>query len=82
MIPVIPRITWLEAAMMGRQTGDQASLFYEFRLEDRIPRDHLLRRINVVVGPVMDGVSPESSHCLPHFMSTCPNITVAFSFDF
>ena len=42
--------------MMGRQTGDQASLFYEFRLEDRIPRDHLLRRINVVVGPVMDGV--------------------------
>src|SRR3984957_20261811 len=46
----------LEAAMMGRQTGDQAGLFYEFRLADRIPRDHLLRRINVVVGPVLDGV--------------------------
>ena len=42
--------------MMGRQTGDQAGLFYEFRLADRIPRDHLLRRINVVVGPVLDGV--------------------------
>ena len=42
--------------MMGRQTGDQASLFYEFRLADRIPKDHLLRRINVVVGPVLDGV--------------------------
>ena len=29
--------------MMGRQTGDQAgSLFYEFRLADRIPKDHLL----------------------------------------
>ena len=37
--------------MMGRQTGDQVSLFYEFRLEDRSPKDHLLRRINVFVGP-------------------------------
>ena len=34
--------------MMGRQTGDQASLFYEFRLADRVPKDHLLRRIDVV----------------------------------
>jgi hypothetical protein len=41
-----------EAAMIGRQTGDQAGLFYEFRLEDRIPKDHLLRRINVFVSPV------------------------------
>src|ERR1044072_7543840 len=39
--------------MMGRQTGDQASLFYEFRLEDRIPKDHLLRRINVFVTSVL-----------------------------
>lgn len=31
---------------MGRQTGDQTSLFYEFRLDDRIPKGHLLRRIN------------------------------------
>src|SRR5918996_1787757 len=42
--------------MMGRQTGDQTSLFYEFRLEDRIPKDHLLRRINVFVGRVLDSV--------------------------
>ena len=35
--------------MMGRQSGDQASLFYEFRLDDRIPKNHLLRRINVFV---------------------------------
>jgi hypothetical protein len=47
---------FLEAAMMGRQTGDQARLFYEFRLEARIPKDHLLRRINVLIGPVLDGV--------------------------
>jgi transposase len=32
--------------MMGRQSGDQASLFYEFRLDDGVPKDHLLRRIN------------------------------------
>lgn len=31
---------------MGRQTTDQARLFYEFHLEDRIPPNHLLRRIN------------------------------------
>ena len=33
--------------MMGRQTADQARLFYEFHLEERIPADHLLRRIDV-----------------------------------
>ncbi len=33
--------------MMGRRKGDQASLFYEFRLEERMPKDHLLRRIDV-----------------------------------
>ena len=42
--------------MMGRQGGDQASLFYEFRLEDRIPKDHLLRRINVFVSRALDDV--------------------------
>ena len=35
--------------MMGRQSGDQASLFYEFRLDDRIPKNHLLRGINAFV---------------------------------
>ena len=35
--------------MMGRQSGDQASFFYEFRLDDRVPKNHLLRRINVFV---------------------------------
>ena len=42
--------------MMGRQSGDQASLFYEFRLEDRVPKDHLLRRINVFVTAVLADV--------------------------
>jgi len=35
--------------MMGRQRRDRGRLFYEFRLEDRIPENHLLRRINVFV---------------------------------
>src|SRR3990170_1881623 len=56
MIPLMLGTTALEAAMMGRQIGDQASLFYEFRLEDRIPKDHLLRRINVFMTPVLSGV--------------------------
>ena len=35
--------------MMGRRSGDQASLFYEFRLDERIPKNHLLRGINAFV---------------------------------
>jgi hypothetical protein len=35
--------------MMGRQRRHQAKLFYEFRLDDRIPKTHLLRRIDVFV---------------------------------
>jgi transposase len=33
-------------AMMGRQGHDQTKLFYEFCLEDRVPADHLLRKID------------------------------------
>ena len=35
--------------MMGRQRRDQCKLFYEFQLDDRIPKNHLLRRIDVIV---------------------------------
>jgi hypothetical protein len=42
--------------MMGRQTGDQSQLFYLFNLERRIPRGHLLRRINPVVTQVLAGL--------------------------
>jgi hypothetical protein len=42
--------------MMGRQTGDQTSLFYEFRLDDRIPKGHLLRRINVFLAAILDSM--------------------------
>jgi transposase len=32
--------------MMGRQSQDQAKLFYEFCLEDPVPGEHLLRKID------------------------------------
>src|SRR6516162_1624944 len=35
--------------MMGRQTVDQSQLFYLFNLEEQIPADHLLRRLNPIV---------------------------------
>lgn len=34
---------------MGRQ-AKQGSLFYEFGLDDRIPADHLLRRVDERLG--------------------------------
>ena len=39
--------------MMGRQSGDQSRFFYLFKLEDRIPPNHLLRRINPIVTQVL-----------------------------
>jgi hypothetical protein len=56
VIPLMAAVTCWEAAMMGRQRGDQASFFYEFRLDERISKDHLLRRIDVFVTPVLGEV--------------------------
>ena len=39
--------------MMGRRDRDQASLFYDFNLDDVIPDRHLLRRLNVFVTVVL-----------------------------
>ena len=39
--------------MMGRQNSDQSQLFYLFNLEERIPADHLLRKINPTVTRVL-----------------------------
>jgi transposase len=51
--------------MMGRQTGDQRQLFYLFNLEERIPADHLLRRIN----PIVTGVLVDLREKLTNFYS-------------
>ena len=39
--------------MMGRRDRDQGKLFYEFKLDDMVPRDHLLRRMDVFVSAVL-----------------------------
>jgi transposase len=35
--------------MMGRQNSDQGPLFYEFCLDDAVPEDHLVRKINAIL---------------------------------
>jgi transposase len=42
--------------MMGRGRGDQGSLFYQFRLDEPIPKHHLLRRIDGFVTPGLTGM--------------------------
>ena len=42
--------------MMGRQDRDQGQLFYEFNLDDVVPKEHLLRRMNVFVAGVLADV--------------------------
>jgi len=44
--------------MMGRQDRDQRQLFYDFNLDDVIPPDHLLRRLNVFAAAALAGVGP------------------------
>jgi transposase len=53
VIPLIPGVSWLEAATAER---DQASLFFTFRLDARVPMDHLLRRIDVFVTAGLGGM--------------------------
>jgi transposase len=35
--------------MVGRLKSDQGQLFYEFRLDDAVPEDHLVRRIDAAL---------------------------------
>jgi hypothetical protein len=44
--------------MMGRQRRDHGKLFYEFRLDDRVPKNHLLRRIDVFVTAALADLAP------------------------
>ena len=39
--------------MMSRRSGDQPSFIYQFRLDERVPKDHLLRRIDRFVTPAL-----------------------------
>jgi transposase len=50
--------------MMGQQTGLQEQLFYEFRLDDWVPVDHLLRKIDAVLdlSDLRHALAPFYSH--------------------
>ena len=52
-----------DSAMMGRQDRDQGQLFYEFRLDEMIPADHLLRRINVFATAVLADLHHQLKAC-------------------
>jgi transposase len=56
--------------MMGEQLGRQERLFYEFDLDEVVPRDHLLRRIDAVLDLswLRRELSPYYSH------TGCPSI--------
>src|ERR1044071_481295 len=56
--------------MMGERIGQQERLFYKFCLEDRVPFDHLLRRIDAVLDLswLRAKLSPYYSH------TGCPSI--------
>jgi len=50
--------------MMGSQDDRQDQFFYQFRLEDHVPEDHLLRRIDAVLdlSGLHDHLAPYYSH--------------------
>ncbi len=50
--------------MMGERLGSQDRFFYEFCLEDRVPSDHLRRKIDAVLdlGWLRAELSPYYSH--------------------
>ena len=56
--------------MMGAALGRQDRLFYEFCLDERIPADHLLRRIDAVLD-----LSWLRSELAPYYSHTgCPSV--------
>lgn len=61
--------------MMGRQV-EQAALFYEFRLEERVPDGHLLRRVDAILD-----LGFVREHMAAHYSvigrpSVCPELMV------
>src|SRR6516225_468319 len=50
-----------DSRMMGRQDRDQGQLFYDFNLDDVIPKGHLLRRMNVFVTAALDDLHQQLS---------------------
>ena len=55
--------------MMGRQEIDQGQLFYEFYLDEAVPDDHLVRKIDAVLDLswVHTELAPPLSNARPAF---------------
>src|SRR5205823_14325809 len=51
--------------MMGRLKSEQAQLFYQFQLDDAVPEDHLVRKIDTALD-----LSCLRSELAPHYSST------------
>ena len=62
--------------MMGEPVGRQDRLFYEFDLEDMVPGDHLLRRIDAAldVSWLRGEMTPHCSHL--GCPSVCPELMI------
>jgi hypothetical protein len=59
--------------MMGEPVGRQDRLFYEFDLEDMVPADHLLRRIDAVLD-----LSWLRGEMKPHYSIICCGGSMGF----
>jgi transposase len=64
MIPLLAKRQRLGRAMMGRSKSGQGQFFYEFNLDDVVPPDHLVRKIDAVLdlGWVHRELAPYYSH--------------------
>jgi len=56
--------------MMGMQVGP-AQLFYEFRLDDHVPADHMLRRIDRFLD--LESVRTELKRSTARSADRCPS---------
>jgi transposase len=54
----------METAMMGEKAGSQDQLFYRFNLDEHVPADHLLRKIDAVLdlSGLRGQLAPHYSH--------------------
>lgn len=50
--------------MMGEKTGSQDQLFYQFNLDEQVPADHFLRKIDAVLdlSSLRAQLAPHYSH--------------------
>ena len=62
--------------MMGEPVGRQDRLFYEFDLEDMVPADHLLRRIDAALDLSWLRGEMESHYSHLGCPSVCPELMV------